>query len=204
LNHDSTFIIAVRIKEGNKEQDILDAGIKVFAAAGFHQAKISKIAETAGIATGSVYLYFSNKTAILQRIFENLWKELNSESSDILIRDDINALEKLEHLIDLVCDKFYNDPLLAIVIVNEQHNLFKDDELIPPIYKQFLDKGESIIIQGQKNGLIDNSLSVKVLRHLIIGSLKYLIDLWAKKPEEVTMNELRRNVKKIFIAGIRK
>ena len=58
----------MRVKEGNKREDIIKAAIKVFAKNGFHNAKISKIAEVANVAAGSVYLYFKSKEDILYQI----------------------------------------------------------------------------------------------------------------------------------------
>jgi len=55
----------MRTKEGNKEQAIVTAAINVFASVGYFDAKIHRIADNADIATGTVYLYFSNKEKIL-------------------------------------------------------------------------------------------------------------------------------------------
>src|SRR5438034_6410514 len=40
---------------------ILEAARKVFAKKGFHEAKVDDIAETAGVAKGTVYLYYASK-----------------------------------------------------------------------------------------------------------------------------------------------
>src|SRR5436309_1100264 len=44
-----------------KRERILDAAIKVFAAEGFYNAKVSQIAQAAGVADGTIYLYFKSK-----------------------------------------------------------------------------------------------------------------------------------------------
>jgi len=71
--------MVMRVKEGNKERDIIVAAVKIFASMGYHNAKISKIAETAGVATGSVYVYFKNKEDVLLKIFSDLWNKMYDE-----------------------------------------------------------------------------------------------------------------------------
>jgi TetR/AcrR family transcriptional regulator, fatty acid metabolism regulator protein len=54
----------------DKHDLILEAAIDVFAAKGFHHARISDIARKAGVADGTIYLYFRNKDDVLLSIFE--------------------------------------------------------------------------------------------------------------------------------------
>src|ERR1700757_4629411 len=56
--------------EGKRER-ILDAAIKVFAAEGFYNAKVSQIAQLAGVADGTIYLYFKSKDDLLINRFED-------------------------------------------------------------------------------------------------------------------------------------
>ena len=83
----------MRLKEGHKEKDIIDAAIKVFAEFGYHNAKISTIAKKANVATGSVYVYYKNKEDILFNIFDKLWQELFEK---LRIVSDNNSLEPEE------------------------------------------------------------------------------------------------------------
>ncbi len=55
-----------------RRNQILDAAGKVFAEKGFHQATIKDIATEAGIADGTIYLYFDNKSALLPGVFERM------------------------------------------------------------------------------------------------------------------------------------
>jgi AcrR family transcriptional regulator len=55
-----------------RRNQILDAATQVFAEKGFHRATIKDIAHVAGIADGTVYNYFENKTALMLGIFDRL------------------------------------------------------------------------------------------------------------------------------------
>src|SRR5687768_7633800 len=54
----------------DKRTLITDAAVEVFAERGFHQARVSDIARRAGVADGTIYLYFKNKEDLLLSIFE--------------------------------------------------------------------------------------------------------------------------------------
>ena len=55
-----------------RRNQILDAATKVFAEKGFHPTTIKDIAKEAGIADGTIYNYFENKTALMLGIFDRL------------------------------------------------------------------------------------------------------------------------------------
>ncbi len=55
-----------------RRDQILDAATTVFAQKGFHRATIRDVAKEAGIADGTIYNYFENKTAVLMGILERL------------------------------------------------------------------------------------------------------------------------------------
>jgi TetR/AcrR family fatty acid metabolism transcriptional regulator len=61
---------------GDKRALISEAAIAVFADKGFHLARVSDIAKQAGVADGTIYLYFKNKEDLLLSIFEEKMDEL--------------------------------------------------------------------------------------------------------------------------------
>ncbi len=193
----------MRTREGNKEQDILEAAITVFAKEGYYNAKISKIAENAGVATGSVYLYFKNKENILQKIFENLWSKIFTEVLTVSKRKDINAVEKFDSMIDLIFDLFTENPDLAVVFVNEQYHLMQTSNSgFTPFYEKFLDVGEIILNEGIAEKYFNPNIDVKIFRHLAFGGIRHLLHQWAQKPKEFPLNAVRQNVKYILRKGL--
>src|SRR5690242_2509342 len=63
---------------GDKRERILDAAEHVFAAHGFFAAKVSEIAKEAGVADGTIYLYFKNKDDLLISLFESRMERVNA------------------------------------------------------------------------------------------------------------------------------
>jgi TetR/AcrR family fatty acid metabolism transcriptional regulator len=194
----------MRNKEGNKEAGILESAIKIFAKNGYHNSRISQIAKEAGIASGSVYLYYKNKEDLLARIFENVWKQLYNEISIIHKRRDLSAIDKIEFLIDLIFDIFSANPPLATVFVNEQIHLKKDTNTFFRFYNDFFNTGEKIIEAGIKEGSINSNLNITVFKFFLMGGMKYLLENWAKDSKGFQLTTLRQNVKLIIKKGILK
>jgi AcrR family transcriptional regulator len=61
-----TMLVAAR------RTQILDAAITVFSEKGFHRATIKEIARVAGIADGTIYIYFASKDEVLLAVLDRL------------------------------------------------------------------------------------------------------------------------------------
>lgn len=195
----------MRRKEGNKEQDIITAAIEVFAEDGYHEAKISKIAELANVATGSVYLYFESKEDLLVKIFSDLWIKLISLVNTINQRDDLSSTEKLEGFIDTVFDVFTANSKLALLFVKEQpHFLQEKDNKLNILYNNFLEIGEKILDDGVNNNSFNKNLDKKITKNFIYGGVRHLLHLWALNPDEYPLNKVRQDIKYIVKKGISK
>jgi AcrR family transcriptional regulator len=55
-----------------RRAQILEAATKVFALKGFHRATIKEIAREAGVADGTIYLYFENKNALMLALLHEM------------------------------------------------------------------------------------------------------------------------------------
>ncbi len=65
-----------------RRTEIVDAARTVFARRGFARGIIDEIAQEAGIAKGTVYLYFRSKTEIYKAVFEHDMKALKQSTLD--------------------------------------------------------------------------------------------------------------------------
>ncbi|MFA6596230.1 MAG: TetR/AcrR family transcriptional regulator [Ignavibacteriaceae bacterium] len=195
----------MRTKEGTKELDILEAAIKVFAEQGYHRAKISKIAELAGVAAGSVYVYFQNKEDILLKIFDSLWRTLYVELKKLSENKTLSPQEQIDSMIDLVFDTFTENPALALVFVNEQHHLVqKNEEGFTNYYESFLGVGEEVFKKGIEQNVFSENIDIKIFRYYILGALRNLLRQWAQDPKIFPLNKIRQNIKFLTKHGIKK
>ena len=193
----------MRRREGDKEKAILEAAVKIFAQRGYHKAKISSIAKQAGIGTGSIYLYFKNKEAILLTIFDRLWIELTNSLRNIIKQTNIDPSIKLDLVIDKFFDNFITNPSLATVFVNEQHHLMKGRHgNIAMHYNDFFDLAEEIIREGVQKRVFNSVIDIKLFRHFIIGGLRNILLLWSQQSQSLQLQHVRQNMKFFIKHGL--
>src|SRR6185295_16792837 len=75
-------------QSADKRDLILKAATKVFAQNGFFQSQVADVARVAGVAAGTVYLYFKGKDDLLVSIFERSMKDVLAEGR--------KAIEKID------------------------------------------------------------------------------------------------------------
>ena len=193
----------MRRKDPEKEEAILKAAIEAFAEQGFHATKMSAIADKAGVAAGSLYLYFSNKESIIRHIIDETWKRMYSDYAKVTNRPDFSAVEKLDALIDTVFDLFMGDPKKAIIFVNEQHHLmqtgFSD---FTHAEEKFIQLGQQVLVEGQEVNLFNPHVDIKIFKEFVFGGLRHLLNLWAHQPDLYAPNSMRQEVKLIIKKGI--
>lgn len=193
----------MRLREGNKEKDIIDAAIEVFAEKGYHNSKISDIALKAGVAAGSIYLYYANKDELLFKIFEKPWIRLLDLVRNIPSDDNLNSFEKMDLLVDSIFDLLSSSPPLTLVFLREQQHLIPLHQVIVNKYvDEFLETGVSIIKSGMQEGVMDKDINAKVTKSLFYGGVRFLLQKWAVTPEDFPLEELRKDVKSFIKKGL--
>src|SRR5215468_10742690 len=110
----SAKITAPATRIADKREAILPAAIKVFAHKGFFNSKVADVAAEAGIADGTVYLYFKSKDEILHSIFDRAMAEFISEGRRELAELD-DAEARLVRIAELHLEKLGADRDLAVV-----------------------------------------------------------------------------------------
>lgn len=113
------FIVHLVFMIDNKYDIILDAASQVFACEGFHKAKISKIAEIAGIGAGTIYLYFKNKEAILEEIFLRSWSRIESKLLEMKKIKNMTPLQKIAEITGEIIELIYSNVSVAKILLYE-------------------------------------------------------------------------------------
>ncbi len=164
----------------------------VFARKGFFLSKVSEIAKKAGVADGTIYLYFKNKDDLLISIFEEKMREINASFRDALAQEP-DALSRFRRLIRMHLEGFQSYPELASVLLVELRQSsrfmreYKKVEL-----KNYLDLIGKVVEQGQREGVFRSDISVSLVKRLIFGTLDEMVSTWvlAGRPYElVTLTE---------------
>ncbi len=193
----------MRRKDEKKEDAILKAAIQAIAESGFHSAKVSRIAEIAGVATGTVYLYYPSKEILLHKIFEKLWSELTMKFEKTIADQSLTPIEKFEKMIDLFLEKLISDNSLAIVFANEHHLLLqtRTKDLLEH-YNRFVDLGQIVLNQGIASGMVNPDINLNVIRYFILGGFRNLIRERAVNPDLLPWDVIRASTKSLLRHGM--
>jgi TetR/AcrR family transcriptional regulator, fatty acid metabolism regulator protein len=161
-----------------KHEKILKAAIRVFAKNGFHNSKISQIAKEAGVADGTIYLYFKNKDDILIRLFEEKLDEINTELEQELATMT-DPRDKFRHFVRkhlTLAEK--TRPLAEVLSVElRQSNKFMK-EYHPQKFGEYLNVLSRIIREGKEVGIFRSSVMPGIVKRSIFGALDEMVLFW--------------------------
>lgn len=188
-----------------KYNRILDAAIKVFAEQGFHQATISQVAKEAGVADGTIYLYFKNKSDILANFLSYKTRMVFDRFRKAVDKAD-NAEEKLKNLIRVHLADFQRNRDMAVVFQREAL-LARciDEEDLRGIIKMYTDILEDILRQGQEEGTVRGDLHIGLAKRLILGAVNEVINTWVvtgKVAGDVELADMAGPLVDLYFKGI--
>lgn len=168
-----------RRRAGDKRDRILRAAIKVFARNGFHATRVSEVAKAAGVADGTIYLYFESKEELLFSLFEDRIDKLLAFMRDELPKQP-NAPARLRAVIDMQLGLLEDERDLAeviTVILRQSTRLMK--EFATPHFTAYLDAIAKIVAEGQSTGAFRQDVSPHIAARAIFGALDGITLTWA-------------------------
>ena len=191
-----------QVEKNDKYLLILEAAIKVFARQGFHQSTVAQIAKEAGVADGTIYLYFKNKDDILVQFFNYKTKQVFGSFRAEVDRAD-SCPDKLRYLVRRHLEEFQRNRDMAIVYQVETHqNSRLAEEQIREMSKMYRDLISEIIEQGQQEGSIRKDLYVGLVKRFIIGAVDEVINTWLHADERYDLVSMADPLVELFINGI--
>jgi len=169
---------------GDKRERILQAAERVFAKRGFFAARVSEIAKDAGVADGTIYLYFKNKDDLLISLFEARMHQVNDELRAQVAKEK-TPLGQLRAFIRRYLQLVADEPAAAEVLTIELRQSSKFmKEYENPQFADFLRLLGGIIAAGQEKGELDAAVPSHVAARMIFGMLDELSLAWvlARQP----------------------
>lgn len=186
----------------DKREAIIRAAIKVFAEKGYFNSKVADIAKAAGIADGTVYLYFKGKDEVLHSIFDRTMAEFISEG-----RREIEGLPgpeaKLRRIAELHLERLGADRDLAIVFQVELRGSTKFmQEFSAAGFAEYLDIIRQTIEDGQAAGAFRTDLKPIVGAKILYGSLDEMVTNWILSNRSYPLTPMAGEVLKVFFGGV--
>jgi len=187
---------------GEKYHRILEAAVSVFAEKGFHQATISQIAREAGVADGTIYLYFKNKDDILVQFFTYKTKQVFAGFREAVKKAD-NAIAKLRNLVHRHLEEFQKDRNMAVVYEAMTHqNIELVQVNIREMSKMYQDIVSEIIERGQEEGVMRRDLYIGLVKRFILGAVESAISNWLRSKRKYDLTSMTDPIIDLFIRGI--
>jgi TetR/AcrR family fatty acid metabolism transcriptional regulator len=189
-------------EKNNKYHLILEAAIKVFARQGFYQSTVAQIAREAGVADGTIYLYFKNKDDILVQFFDYRTKQVFDGFRAAVNQAD-NSLDKLRNLIRRHLMEFQQDRNMAVVYQVETHqNSRLAEDQIREMAQMYQDLVSEIVEAGQQEGSIRKDLYVSLVKRFILGAVDEVINTWLHSEKNYDLVSMADPLVDLFIRGI--
>lgn len=187
----------------DKREAILRAAIKIFARKGYFNSKVSDIAAEAGIADGTVYLYFKSKDEVLRSVFDRAMEEAIDDGRRELapISDPI---EKLRRIAEIHLERLGSDRDLAVVFQVELRGSTKFmEEFSATGFATYLDLIKVTIEEGQRAGLFRNDVKAVLAAKIFYGAIDEMVTNWILSKKSYPLKPLAAEVMKIFLGGLR-
>jgi len=186
----------------DKREAILRAAIRVFANNGYFNSKVADIAREAGVADGTVYLYFKSKEEILHSVFDRSMEEAIADGRKRL-EDVSDPREKLRRIAQLHLERLGADRDLAVVFQVELRGSTKFmEEFSAAGFAEYLGLIRSTIEEGQRAGVFRSELNAKVMAKILFGALDEMATNWILSQRRYKLAPMADQVLDIFLNGV--
>jgi TetR/AcrR family fatty acid metabolism transcriptional regulator len=189
-------------KGTSKRERILRAAIDVFAKSGYFNAKVSEIAKAAGVADGTIYLYFDGKEDVLLTIFRehtrHYLQTLERDLSQARRADERMRIAIRHHL-----ETLGHDRALAVVSqVELRHSLkfmslFSQQEVA-----DYLNILRKIVESGQREGTFRRNLHPQLVAKAVFGILDEMVTSWILSEKDYDVAAQADQVADLILTGL--
>ena len=190
------------MRDPDKPQHIIEAAVRVFARKGYYNSRVSDIAREAGIAAGTIYLYFKTKDDILVTLFRDKMAEFVG-SLRKAIADESDAIAKVRRLVALHFRMLEDNPELAEVVQVElrQGQKFFRGASSQEIGAYFALIG-SVLEEGVAQGRFRQDLPVKIATKMLFGAMDQMATSWVLGKRSYRLTDTAPAVAEIFLQGV--
>lgn len=191
--------------KADKRERILRAAVKVFARKGFYATRVSEIAKAAGVADGTIYLYFENKDDVLVSLFQDrITKLIDALEEAIAGESDFEA--RFRRVVELQLGLLDGRRELAeVVTVNLRQSSRLLKQYATPLFTRYLEVVAKLVESGQASGVVRPEVSPRVVARALYGALDGVAMTWALGGgQEGQLKKAASQVSELFLEGLRK
>lgn len=187
---------------GDKRDAIMRAATRVFAQRGFFNSQVADVARSAGVAAGTVYLYFRSKDDLLVSVFERTMKDAIAEGRAALA-GAVDPRERLSRIARLHLERLGRDRDLAVVFQVELRQSTKFMERFSSSYlREYLGIIREAIEAGQATGLFRKDVSATAAAKILFGALDEMATNWMLSRRHYPLENDADTVIDLFLHGV--
>ena len=185
-----------------KYQRILEAAVAVFAERGFHAARVADIAARAGVADGTVYLYFRNKEEILMAAINSAFDAFMKQAR-IELEKIPSPIDKLKRLAYLHLHSLGSNRDMAVVLQMELRQsvrfleAFSHHQMV-----EYFGLVRDCIRDGQGQGLLRPDINEKIAANCFFGAIDEMVTSWVLAEEDYPLAQAAESVTNIILRGM--
>lgn len=197
---DRSFIIGVvpkKVDRHARQSDILDAAVRVFARKGFAASRIEDVAAEAGIAKGSVYLYFDSRDALLAGAFESYAARAEAVLADL---GPGTGLQRLDRLIRATVEMLAEHPDHARVLLDVWASQPPLD--LSGMYHEYRSAIADLLCQAAGDGELRDGIGAPHAG-VIVGAIEGCL-VQALVDPQVSLRDLIEPLTQLCVEGIRR
>ncbi len=188
---------------GPKRDAILRAAIDVFADRGYFNAQVADVARAAGVAAGTVYLYFRSKDDLLISIFERSMRHALVEGR-ALVDDLPDPGARLRRFARLHLGRLGRDRNLAVVFQVELRQSTKFMERFSStLLRDYLGLIRDAIADAQRAGLFRKDINPTVAAKMFFGALDEMATNWILSTRRYSLEADADAIVDLFVNGAR-
>lgn len=184
-----------------RRRAILDSAIRTFAENGFFASRTRDIAAEAGVAEGTIYLYFDSKDDLLLTAFQETVRGF----VDSVRRVQVSTLpfpERLTRFIEMQFQGIEEDPALATVLLLETRQSSKFyGEPVRDVLRQYATSVDELMRTGVEQGFLRPDLDVRLARRMLIGALEEIELDWLLGDRSRPLSPLAVQLAELFYRG---
>jgi TetR/AcrR family transcriptional regulator, fatty acid metabolism regulator protein len=190
------------MRDPDKPQHIIEAAIRVFARNGYYNSRVSDIAREAGIASGTIYLYFRTKEEILVTLFREKMAAFVAQLRRE-IAGEPDPVAKIRRLVAMHFTVLEQNPALAEVVqveLRQGHKFFRGASAHEvSAYFQLIG---SVLEEGVAAGRFHAALPVKVATKVLFGAMDQMATSWVLGKRGYRLADAAEAVATIFLKGV--
>ena len=190
-----------RARTPDKRRRILDAAVHVFARKGYFAARVSDIAKKAGVADGTIYLYFKSKEDVLVRLFDEVMSEHVTQA-----REAVRALPSAPERLRAVAERHLtvlggNRDLATVFQVELRQSTRFMERFTASWLRDYSALLDEVIEQGQRDGTLRADVGRKLAAKALFGALDETVTSWLLSEKRYPLAGQAAPVVDLFLRG---